>query len=428
MRSVLLAAVVSTAAAANAGQAVDLATAQRLAEKADPRVAQLQLEAEQTELRLRTISMERRPALALEGQAQYQSDVVELPIALQNGANTPKLSHDTYDGHLGVEQSLYDPGRRARIAEEQARLAEAQARTRTALYALRRDVDEAFFTAALMQEREAQVATVISDLEARLREAQSRVAQDVALPGEAASIEAALLQRREDSDALRAGRRAALARLAALTGRDLAPDDSLVLPSLEAPLAQARASAPSLRKRPEFAQFARMRDRLDAQRDLARANQWPQVSAYGRAGYGKPGLNFLGDRFQSYWLAGIRVQWKPWNWGKTQRDREILELEKQAIRADEEAFSRALGRSIDSDLAEVDRLAATASTDERIVALRELIERETRARYDEHVVTAADYVDKQTDVLEARLLRTTHRVLLAQAQARVLNLLGVEIP
>jgi hypothetical protein len=36
-------------------------------------------------------------------------------------------------------------------------------------------------------------------------------------------------------------------------------------------------------------------------------------------------------------------------------------------------------------------------------------------------------VDKQTDVLEARLLRATHRVERAQAQTRFLTVLGLEV-
>ena len=36
-------------------------------------------------------------------------------------------------------------------------------------------------------------------------------------------------------------------------------------------------------------------------------------------------------------------------------------------------------------------------------------------------------VDKQTDVLEARLMRATHRVERAQAQARFLTVLGLEV-
>ena len=44
------------------------------------------------------------------------------------------------------------------------------------------------------------------------------------------------------------------------------------------------------------------------------------------------------------------------------------------------------------------------------------------------VVTAADYVDKSTDLLTARLTRVQHRVELAQARATFLTTLGVEVP
>jgi hypothetical protein len=44
------------------------------------------------------------------------------------------------------------------------------------------------------------------------------------------------------------------------------------------------------------------------------------------------------------------------------------------------------------------------------------------------VVTAAEYVDKSTDVLTARLVRIQHRVELAQARTTFLTTLGVEAP
>jgi phage terminase Nu1 subunit (DNA packaging protein) len=42
-------------------------------------------------------------------------------------------------------------------------------------------------------------------------------------------------------------------------------------------------------------------------------------------------------------------------------------------------------------------------------------------------VTAAEYVDRQTDVLEARIARARHRVERAQAQARFLTTIGLEV-
>ena len=70
---------------------------------------------------------------------------------------------------------------------------------------------------------------------------------------------------------------------------------------------------------------------------------------------------------------------------------------------------------------------AALRTDDAVIALRERIERETRHRYAEAVVTAAEYVDRENDVLAARLTRAGHEVELAQAQARYLTTIGLEL-
>jgi outer membrane protein TolC len=407
---------------------LELSEVIRAAAAADPRVTQLQLEAEQTALRLETIALEsRRPSLSVEGQAQYQSQVVEIPVTIP-GRAAPQAPKDTFDAFLRVEHPLLDPSRAARIAIERARLGEAQSRVRTALYALRQEVNEAFFAAALLQEREAQIANAITDLAARLEETRIRVRERVALPGDAAAIEATLLQRQEEQAELRANRAAALARLGELTNRTYTLDAALELPPLDAVFAAIPQDPATLRARPEFEQFARGRERLDAQITRIAAEEKPFVSAYGRAGLGKPGYNFLDNEVNPYFIAGVRVQWRPFDWGNRERERRIASLQQDAIGADEQAFVRTLERLIQNDLAAVERLTAVRTMDDRIVALRELIEAETRVRFREHVVTASEYVDKQTDVLEARLLRATHRVERSLAQARVLTILGVEIP
>ena len=75
----------------------------------------------------------------------------------------------------------------------------------------------------------------------------------------------------------------------------------------------------------------------------------------------------------------------------------------------------------------MDRLESTLAADDSIIALRERILRETQFRFAEGVITSAEYVDRQTDVVAARLDRTTHRLELAQARARFLTSIGVEV-
>ena len=427
MRAALTLILVLAGAAAPAQEQVELDTARQQARAADPRLRQLDLEAEQSALRLRNIEMAGRPLLSIEGQAQYQSDVPKFPFRPPDSSIPLLVLKDTVDAHLAVEQPILDPTTQAKADAERARLAEAQARIRTTLYALGYEVDDAFFAAALLQERETQVALAVTDLEARLGEARLRVGEGTALPSEAEAIEATLLQRRQDVIKLRADRRAALARLSELIGRPLTAQDRLALPDAAARVTEARANLDAIRARPEFAQFARLREQLEAQKRLVSAQDDLRLSAYGRAGVGRPGLDFLSHDVNPYWMAGVRVQWNPIRWGVPAREREALSLQQQAVQADEDAFARLLRRSVQQDLATLDQLDEAAPLDDRIVALRESIERETSVRLAERVVTAAEYVDKQTDVLEARLLRATRRVERAQAQARLLTVLGLEV-
>jgi outer membrane protein TolC len=353
--------------------------------------------------------------------------VVTFPFPTTNGRDVSSPPRNTYDLHVSADQRLLDPTAGPRREVERAQLREAQARVEVTRFGLRQEVNEAFFAAAFLQERAGVLGAAITDLEARLRDVSARVEEGTALAGEAAAVEATLLQRRQDHAELRARRRAALARLEALTARSITGEAALALPDLADAVEQARRAAGPPRTRPEYEQFARTRERLASQEQVVAAGRRPRLSAYGRAGYGRPGLNFVSDRFEAYWLAGLRLQWAPWKWGAEKREREVLALQRQIVAADEEAFAEGLRRAVQPELADIDRLDETLALDERIVTLREAIERETRLRFDEGVVTAADYVDRHTDVMEARLALAAHRVERALAGARYLTTLGLEV-
>lgn len=409
------------------GDSLRLAALHADAVRLDPRGAQLELLDRQSALRTRNLAAERLPSLSLQGQGQYQSDVPGLPLRLP-GTTVPLPPHDSYDAQLGARQRLYDPTRGPRLAVEEARLGEARARVRTSLFALRRSVNEAYFAALALQARQAELETGLTDLEAQRRVAAERVRQGSALPSDAAALEAEILRRRQALAELAAGRGAALVVLGDLTGRTVAPSDVLVLPALEEPVSRARAALGEVRARPEYEQFARNRLLLDRQEASIAAQDRPRVSAFGRAGYGRPGLDPFARDFDEYWLAGVQVEWTPWSWGTTRRQREELELQQQIVASEEAAFTAGIRRGVAAELAAIDRLEEALASDAAIIALRERILNETRLRFGEGVITSAEYVDRETDLVAARLARATHRVELAEARARFLTLLGLEVP
>ena len=391
----------------------------------DPRASQIELLASQSLLRLRNIGADMRPALSLDGLAQYQSDVAKIDVTLP-GVSLPNPKKDTYDARLGAQQRLYDPTIGPRRSAERAQLAESQARVRSALYLLTESVNAAYFTALRSQTAIAELETTLTDLEAQLRVADSRVRAGTALPSESNALTAELLRRRQVIAEQKAARKAAIAILSDLTGKPIDSLAPLSLPDLTAEADTARTTVASIRARPEYEQFARARDVLEQSANIRAAQDKPRIVAFGRAGYGRPGLNPLADKFDTYWLGGIQFQWTPWTWGTTSRERQLAELQRRIVSTEEEAFTAQLRRGVEQDLASIDRLESSIADDDRIIALRENILAETRRRYRESVITSAEFVDRQTDVLSARLSRALHRVELAQAQAHLLTTLGVE--
>ena len=432
MRDLVL---LSTAAlaAASAAFAQQPADSLRLREvttaaiNADPRQRQIGLQASASDLRVRNILATRLPQISANGQAQYQSTVTRIAVPIP-GIAIPSPSRDTYDAHVNAQESIFDPTLSSKEALERAQLAESQAGVRASVFGRRQEANDAFFAAATLQQRIGEIGLAITDLESRRQEAVIRFREGAALPSDTAVVAATLLQRRQDLYQARADQAGALERLSDLIGREVPTTTTAVVPNLDAAVTSALGRLGQLRDRPEYEQFRATRDRLAKQGQLESAQDKPRMSAFGRVGYGRPGLNMLSSSFDAYWLGGVQVQWSPWNWGTTDRDRQALEIQRQIVATNEASFTESLQRGIRQAIATIAGLDSSLVLDDEIVALRERIEAETRVKLNEGVATAADYADRSTDVLSARLTRIQHRVQRAQAQANLLTTLGVEVP
>jgi outer membrane protein TolC len=407
------------------GDSLRLEALQAAAERHDPRASQLAIRESQTALRLRTIADEWLPTFTGQAAAQHQSVVTEFPAV--PGRPAVSLLHDTYDANVSVTEPLLDPTRSRRAAAERAQLARARADVATALYELRWQVNASFFIAAALTARREAVAAAIADLEAQAKVAESRVRNGTALRSELYALRAEVLRRRQDDAQLLADRDAALRVLADLTGVAITRDAPIALPALAQRVTDARSRGDSIVARPELERFERMRDVLSRQAEVVAAQTRPRVSAFARGGVGRPGLDILSTRAETYWVGGVEVQWNPFDWGRSARDREALELERHAVTSDAAAFRDALRRQTVGDLATIGRLEQVLDADDEIVALREQIVREATARFRESTITAAEYVDRQTELLTARISRGLHRVELEQARAAYLTTLGLQV-
>jgi len=416
------------AAPVRAQDTLSLDALQRAAVRRDPRAGQFALEDSAAALRIGAIRTGRLPRLTLAGDGSVQSEVTTFGGSLP-GVDIPVPPKEQYQATLRVDQLLYDGGAIAgRQAVERARLARARAGVQTTLYGLRGEVNAAFFRALLLQERLAEVDALIVDLDARLGLVRAHVEEGTALPGDSALVLAELLSARQDRTGLDRERRAQLEVLERLTGESIDDADRLAEPSLATRVDSVRALPGGVpRARPEFASFERARRTLDAERSALGAGLRPQISAFAEGGVGRPGLDLFERSTHGFWLAGVRVRWSPWDWGGTHRQQDALEVERRIVDTNEEALAERLGRDVRDDLAEIDRLTELLDTDDRIVALREQVERQALAQLEEGTITATDYIDRRTELLRARLALRQHSVELVRARAGYLTTLGLGV-
>jgi outer membrane protein TolC len=392
----------------------------------DPRARQMALREAAGELRLANLATGWLPALTMTGSASHQSEVPAIPLKVP-GATIPVPPKDRYEAAVSVEQALYDSGVLGRQREaERARLKSELAQVSATLYPLRAQVNEAFFQALSLQSALGETAALMADLEARLELVRAQAREGAALAGDTAAVRAELLRAGQSRSEAEAGRRAALGVLAELTGRPVAEAEVLAIPDFASEVAAIRQSGDDAvaAVHPQYAVFAAQRAALASESEVVEAEAGPRVAAFGEWAYGRPGLEQFTDRFHSYWMAGVRVHWQPWNWHTTARQREILEVQREVIDTEEAAFSAGLRRQVLDEEATIDRLTEALATDERIIELRGQVERQARAQLAERVITPAAYVSVRRDLQDARLARGRHRVELARAQASYLTTLG----
>lgn len=420
----------------------------------DPRSGAISLHRRATRARLEGLDGRWLPHLRLAGEATHQTETptalsAEDAAVLPAGLSIPRPPEDRYEVALEVEQTLWDGGRTSGLRSlERAAGAERVAGTRASLYDLRAEVDAAFFSALEQQQRAGQLGLLLQDLEARRRTVAARVRAGSQLPAELAAVEAEQVRARQRLDAAEAGRRAALDRLGLLLDREVDPGTVLSVPDLGAAsrelaseldrdvlrgsggadtVPDGRARFP-WRHRPEWRRLRRTETRLRAQADVADAEDRPLLSAFVRGAVGRPGLDFFDDAASAYAVLGVRMSWSLFDGGDAGSRERAFRLRARATRAERKALGRSLRRRAGSVLPEGDRLRRALDTDDRLVRLQERRRRTALRQLEEGVLLPSEYVDRRTDVFEARLRRRLHRVLLAQTRARLLRILGRPLP
>lgn len=368
---------------------------------------------------LSNLEKEYLPSAALNGQVSYQSDVTKMPFEAPMGFTIEELSKDWYKATLDVNQLIYGGGYiKGQKAVEALQYQSGLNEVEVNLYALRERVNKIYFTILMLRKKQEIIGLQTGILEADLKEISSMVKNGVTLESNKNRIKAELLNLMQASSDLKTDLEAMFGSLSELTGLDCNPATRL-----EQPFIYFKETEVVL-NRPEYDLFNTQQQALDANSKLLGSRLMPRVYGFGQAGYGRPGLDMLKNQFDDFYVVGARLSWKFWDWEKIKNDRNILQLKKDIIRTNREAFDKNLRISIIQKKAEIGKIENAMRNDEEIIVLRESITKSASAQLKNGTVTSSDYISELNSEMVARMNLDIHRIQLVAAKADYLILTG----
>lgn len=383
-----------------------------------PTAQNIELQEKITELNVHIAKTGSFPDITINGQAAYQSEVTE--IALPGEGNPPGVSNDQYEASVDVTQTIFNGGSVG--IQKELEKAKGQQQVHSAkvdLHQIRSQIDQVYFGILLSQQQAQTISLLIENLREQFSSVRSQVKNGTLLPSQQHILKAELISARQDSADNRSNIRAGYKVLSQIIGEDLTEDINLKLP-------EAKHNFRSLHpKRAELDLFESQRQTLEQQKKLARSQRAPALSVFGTAAYGRPGLNFLNDDFHDYYVAGLRIRWKVWDFLNANQEQEIIEIKQQKTDQNQRAFQRQMDASLDRINERIAFIEENMKRDREIVKLRTQVVEESASQLKNGAVTATEYVTELTRANQARLSLYINRVRLSQAQAEYLTTSGI---
>ena len=387
-----------------------------LAETNYPKAKQSELVKEQSALNSEIIKTRKYPKIDLDAQATYQSDVIHFPID-NPGLIIELPNKDQYKATLTVNQLIYGGGTiDAAIEEENAKSLAQLQKVNVALYQLKPNINQLYFSVLLLQEKKALLMAKEKQINEKLNEIKAGIKYGAVLPSSDAVLSAELLKVKQQLTDIESSRKNLLQSLEKYLGTTVSDQTVFEYP-------QSTAELSSILNRPELELFSLQKSQIDNSASLLKKNRLPKLYGFAQGGYGNPGINPLDNSFQSFYIVGLKLNWNVFDWEKTKKQTQALELNKQIIDSEMEEFELKTNMMVEQQSLEINKYNEFIKSDQTIIDLREEILKTSESQLKNGVITSSDYVEKLTDLYEAETNLKTHQIqlLLAQANYKVIK-------
>ncbi|MBN2616099.1 MAG: TolC family protein [Bacteroidales bacterium] len=380
-----------------------------------------QLANNQKEFELNTQNLDANylPSLNLNGQASYQSEVTHISLSLP-GVSIPSVSKDQYKINLNLEQLIWDGGAtkaQKQLAQSNYKIADQQ--VQVSLYQLKNSVSVSYFQVLFLKENLKALYVMRDDLKARIKDARTAVDNGALLLSDLQTLQVSEKQAEQLITEKEADINATLAALSELTGIKLASAKQITAPDLS-----LNSNFPFDNQRPEYKLLEARQNKIEAMTKLTSVQRRPILKLFGQAGYGRPGYNMLNDKFSDYYIGGVQLYWKIWDWSKTKHEKQILTLQNNNLEASKETFTRNLQAEYRQQLIQIEKFKELIQSDKEIVTLQNQVMKTAENKFKNGTLTTTDYLIELNKKVKAVLNLEAHKTQLLFSQYQYLMAMG----
>ncbi len=363
------------------------------------------------------------PQAQLNGKATWQSDVTSVPLDVP-GFDIPMTDQDQYAVTLDVTQSIYNGG----ITKARNDVLDHEAQLSTLLYqsglhSSEELATDVFFKILLQQQLVTTADLLIAQLNHTLRSLEHHLAGGTVDKKDLLTAQVKLkeaLQKREEALYYKEAAKHSLAILMGRNDANFEVETSSPLNNAYQNTFDARAEVRALDVRLNL---------LKSMERLNKAQYHPRLSAFASLGYGKPGLNFLSDAFDTYAVVGLNasIPLAQLYLRTSSRESQVYQLQREEVQLAREKLLLNLHVQEQQRLAEIAKLTAWLTEDQEIIAMRKKMVELAGLQQNAGILSTTDYLDEITELSLAEERRATHEVLLQRERVLLKNLYGLSV-
>lgn len=407
---------------ASAQDTITLDYCYRQLEESYPLARQSALLEQASALKTKNLNKNYLPQFNVNGTASWQNEVTTVVIDLP--ANLPQLEgpvipKDQYKLTLDIAESIYD----GNITNYQKRLEKFNLQVDKKsvdanLYMLKDQINQLFFSILLTQENIKLLHESRTQLDSKLAEVESAVANGSALKMNADLIRAEIIKLEQNIFDLAMDRQASVKMLSELLTVPMNENMVFVTPIIITPETTYENN------RIEYKLYGVQIERVNLLKSMVTTKWNPRFWAFGQFGFGRPGYNFLSTDVAPMLMVGAKLTWNPWNWNANRNEKKIYDIQGDMLKNQQESFDKNVKVTTKKNLSDIQKLSELISKDQELVNLRAGITRTASAQMSNGVITTSDYLIRVNEETQAKMGLEIHKIQLIKSKISYLYNIG----